>query len=59
MMSSDAAWLWGLLLVWILLQKFVFPRLGVPTCGAPGPAGGGTSCSTRTKTDSPDARKET
>jgi hypothetical protein len=31
MMSSDAAWLWGLLLVWILLQKFVFPRLGVPT----------------------------
>jgi hypothetical protein len=30
-MSGDAAWLWGLLLVWILLQKFVFPRLGVPT----------------------------
>jgi hypothetical protein len=29
-MSSDAAWLWGALLVWILLQKFVFPRLGVP-----------------------------
>jgi hypothetical protein len=31
MMSSDAARLWGLLFVWILLQKFVFPRLGVPT----------------------------
>ena len=30
-MSGDALWLWGLLLVWILLQKFVFPRLGVPT----------------------------
>jgi hypothetical protein len=30
-MSSDGAWLWGALLVWILLQKFVFPRLGVPT----------------------------
>ena len=30
-MSSDGAWLWGLLLAWILLQKFVFPRLGVPT----------------------------
>jgi hypothetical protein len=30
-MSSDGAWLWALLLVWILLQKFVFPRLGVPT----------------------------
>jgi hypothetical protein len=30
-MSDDGAWLWGLLLVWILLQKFVFPRLGVPT----------------------------
>jgi len=28
---SDAAWMWGALLVWILLQKFVFPRLGVPT----------------------------
>jgi hypothetical protein len=31
MMSSDAAWVWGALLVWILLQKVVFPRLGVPT----------------------------
>jgi hypothetical protein len=31
MMSGDGAWLWDLLLVWILLQKFVFPRLGVPT----------------------------
>ncbi len=30
-MSADAAWLWGALLVWVLLQKFVFPRLGVPT----------------------------
>ena len=30
-MSGDSAWIWGLLLVWILLQKFVFPRLGVPT----------------------------
>jgi len=30
-MNSDAAWLWGALLVWVLLQKFVFPRLGVPT----------------------------
>jgi hypothetical protein len=30
-MSSDAAWMWGALLVWIVLQKFVFPRLGVPT----------------------------
>jgi hypothetical protein len=30
-MSSDAAWLWGALLVWVVLQKFVFPRLGVPT----------------------------
>ncbi len=30
-MSSDAAWLWGALLVWVLLQTFVFPRLGVPT----------------------------
>ena len=30
-MSGDGAWLWGLLLVWILLQKFVVPRLGVPT----------------------------
>jgi hypothetical protein len=29
-MSSDAAWLWGALLVWVLLQKLVFPRLGVP-----------------------------
>jgi hypothetical protein len=28
---SDAAWLWGALLVWVLLQKFVLPRLGVPT----------------------------
>jgi len=28
---SDAAWLWGAFLAWILLQKFVFPRLGVPT----------------------------
>lgn len=28
---SDGAWLWGLLLAWILLQKLVFPRLGVPT----------------------------
>lgn len=30
-MSGDGAWLWGFLLVWLLLQKFVFPRLGVPT----------------------------
>lgn len=30
-MSADAAWIWGALLVWILLQKLVFPRLGVPT----------------------------
>lgn len=30
-MSSDAAWLWGALLAWIVLQKIVFPRLGVPT----------------------------
>ncbi len=30
-MSGDGVWLWGLLLVWILLQKLVFPRLGVPT----------------------------
>jgi hypothetical protein len=30
-MSGDAAWPWGLLLAWILLQKFVFPLLGVPT----------------------------
>lgn len=30
-MSSDAAWMWGAILVWIVLQKFVFPRLGVPT----------------------------
>jgi len=30
-MTSDAAWMWGALLVWIVLQKFVFPRLGVPT----------------------------
>lgn len=28
---SEAAWLWGAFLVWILLQKFVFPRLGIPT----------------------------
>ena len=30
-MSGDGPWIWGLLLVWILLQKFVLPRLGVPT----------------------------
>lgn len=30
-MSSDAAWMWGAILVWIVLQKVVFPRLGVPT----------------------------
>jgi hypothetical protein len=30
-MTADAAWLWGALLVWILLQKFVLPRFGVPT----------------------------
>jgi hypothetical protein len=30
-MSSDAAWMWGALLAWIVLQKFVFPRLGIPT----------------------------
>ena len=30
-MSDDAAWLWGLLVVWVLLQRFVFPRLGFPT----------------------------
>jgi len=30
-MSNDAAWIWGALLAWILLQKFVFPRLGIPT----------------------------
>jgi hypothetical protein len=30
-MSNDAAWFWGFLLVWVLLQKFVFPRFGVPT----------------------------
>jgi hypothetical protein len=30
-MSDDVGWLWGLLLVWVLLQRFVFPRLGVPT----------------------------
>ncbi len=30
-MSGDAAWLWGAVVVWVLLQKFVFPRLGVPT----------------------------
>jgi hypothetical protein len=28
---SDAAWFWGFLVVWILLQRFVLPRLGVPT----------------------------
>lgn len=28
-MSGDAAWLWGALLAWILLQKIVFPRLGI------------------------------
>ncbi len=27
----DAAWFWGFLVVWVLLQRFVFPRLGVPT----------------------------
>jgi hypothetical protein len=30
-MSDDAAWMAGVLLAWILLQRFVFPRLGVPT----------------------------
>ncbi len=30
-MSSDSAWMLGALLVFVLLQKFVFPRLGVPT----------------------------
>ena len=30
-MSGDAAWLWGAVVVWVLLQKFVFPHLGVPT----------------------------
>jgi hypothetical protein len=28
---SDAAWLWGAFIVWILIQKFVFPRFGIPT----------------------------
>ena len=31
MMSGDAAWWLGVLIVWVFLQKFVFPRLGVPT----------------------------
>jgi hypothetical protein len=31
MLNGDGAWVWGLLLAWILLQRFVFPRLGVPT----------------------------
>jgi hypothetical protein len=30
-MSEDAALMWGALLVWVLLQKFVLPRFGVPT----------------------------
>jgi hypothetical protein len=30
-MTDDVAWLWGLLLVWVLVQRYVFPRLGVPT----------------------------
>jgi hypothetical protein len=28
---SDAAWFGGILVVWVLLQRFVLPRLGVPT----------------------------
>jgi hypothetical protein len=28
---SDAGWFWSFLVVWVLLQRFVFPRLGVPT----------------------------
>jgi hypothetical protein len=30
-MSENAALMWGALLVWVLLQKFVLPRFGVPT----------------------------
>jgi hypothetical protein len=28
---SDAGWLWAFLAAWVILQRVVFPRLGVPT----------------------------
>jgi hypothetical protein len=30
-MSSDLLWVGGFLVVWLLLQYVVLPRLGVPT----------------------------
>ncbi len=30
-MSSDLLWILGILAAWLLLQRVVLPRLGVPT----------------------------